>query len=122
MSEDYDPDAPKASVSLSINADLLARASELDVNLCDTLEQALVEAINQRQPWEAEDREAESAESAGWFDPLLLAAATEVFGREAKAMHWLRTPTRVLSHRRPVDADRQEVLDVIERLKHGFCA
>ncbi|MGE8450438.1 MAG: antitoxin Xre/MbcA/ParS toxin-binding domain-containing protein [Pseudomonadales bacterium] len=122
MSEDNDPDAPKRSVSLSINADLLARAAELDVNLCNTLEQALIEAINQLQPWGADDRKAESAESAGGFDPVLLAAAIGVFGSEAKAVHWLSTPARVLGHRRPVDADLQEVLDVIGRLEHGFCA
>lgn len=47
----YDPRAIEESVSLSVNTDLLAKAAELDVNLSDTLEQALLEGYrSERAP------------------------------------------------------------------------
>ncbi|BCS43228.1 MULTISPECIES: type II toxin-antitoxin system CcdA family antitoxin [Pseudomonas syringae group genomosp. 2] len=118
----YDPRAIKESVSLSINADLLARAAEFDVNLSDTLEQALLDAIAQSEHRGAENRKAETAGSVEEVDPVLLAAAIGLFGNETQAVHWLKTPARALGHICPIDADTQEALEVIERLAHGFCA
>lgn len=118
----YDPIATKKSVSLSINADLLARAAELDVNLSDTLEQALLETITQREHRGAENRQAEPTGSVEGIDALLLAAAISLFGNETQAVNWLKTPARALGHKCPVDADTQEALEVIERIAHGFCA
>jgi antitoxin CcdA len=59
----YNPDAPKRAANLSVNGDLLKKAKELDINLCATLEQALVEALRkkQREQWLAENRSAISA-------------------------------------------------------------
>lgn len=118
----YDPRATKKSVSLSINADLLARAAELDVNLSDTLEQALLEAIAQREHLCAQNRQTEPTGSVEGIDAVLLAAAVGLFGNETQAVKWLNTPARALGHKCPVDADTQEALEVIERLAHGFCA
>lgn len=56
----YDTQAPKKAAKLSINADLLSKAKELDINLSATLEQALVEALRakQREHWVAENQAA----------------------------------------------------------------
>lgn len=53
----YDPQAPKKAANLSVNADLLNKARELDINLSATLEQALIEALKcrQRDQWLAEN-------------------------------------------------------------------
>jgi antitoxin CcdA len=60
MTTCYDLQAPKRSANLSINADLLAKARALDINLSATLEQALAEALrqHQREQWLAENRAA----------------------------------------------------------------
>lgn len=117
-----DPSAPKESVSLSINAELLARAGELGVNLSGTLEQALAEAITQREPRGAENRKAEPAASVGEIDPVLLAAAIGLFGNEAQAVSWLNTPACALGHKCPVEADIQEASDLVGRIAQGFGA
>jgi len=63
MDPAYDTKAPKRAANLSVNADLLNRARELDINLSATLEQALVEVLRQRQRerWLAENRGAIAA-------------------------------------------------------------
>ncbi len=59
----YDAQAPKKAANLSINADLLQKARELDINLSATLEQALAEVLRarQREQWLAENRNAIAA-------------------------------------------------------------
>jgi antitoxin CcdA len=56
----YDPHAPKRPANLSVNADLLSKAREMDINLSATLEQALASALKQkrREAWLAENRDA----------------------------------------------------------------
>ena len=63
MDTAYDTKASKKATNLSVNADLLNRARELDINLSATLEQALVEVLRQRQRerWLAENRGAIAA-------------------------------------------------------------
>lgn len=58
MPHDYDPRAPKKAANLSINADLLSKAREHDINLSATLEQALVESLKRkkRARWLAENK------------------------------------------------------------------
>ncbi|MGH8354492.1 MAG: type II toxin-antitoxin system CcdA family antitoxin [Pseudomonas sp.] len=60
MQPTYNPKAPKKAANLSINADLLSKARELDINLSATLEQALAETLKQRQRerWLAENKDA----------------------------------------------------------------
>ena len=50
--------APKKSANLSINADLLQQAKQLNINLSQTLEQHLAEIIRQaqRSQWLAENQ------------------------------------------------------------------
>jgi antitoxin CcdA len=74
----YDTQAPKKAANLSINADLLSKAKELDINLSATLEQALVEALRakQREHWVAETQAAidaynEHVEKHGVFSDTL---------------------------------------------------
>lgn len=52
--------APKKSANLSINADLLTQAKQLNINLSQTLEQRLVEIVRQAQAeqWLAENKNA----------------------------------------------------------------
>lgn len=52
--------APKKSANLSINADLLQQAKQLNINLSQTLEQRLAEIIRQaqRSQWLAENKNA----------------------------------------------------------------
>lgn len=45
----FNPDAPRKSANLSINADLLQQAKQLNINLSQTLEQQLTEIIRQAQ-------------------------------------------------------------------------
>jgi antitoxin CcdA len=45
----FNPSAPKKSANLSINADLLHQAKQLNINLSQTLEQRLAEIIRQAQ-------------------------------------------------------------------------
>lgn len=54
----YNSQAPKKAANLSINADLLSKAREMDINLSATLEQALIETLKQRQraQWLAENK------------------------------------------------------------------
>lgn len=56
----YDLEAPKKATNLSINSDLLSKARAMDINLSSTLEQALAEALKERQRarWLAENRQA----------------------------------------------------------------
>lgn len=56
----YDVSAPRRATNVTINADLLRRARELDVNLSQTLESALVVEVTERsrQRWLAENRSA----------------------------------------------------------------
>lgn len=74
----YDTQAPKKAANLCINADLLSKAKELDINLSATLEQALVEALRakQREHWVAENQAAidaynEHVEKHGVFSDTL---------------------------------------------------
>ena len=54
----FNPAAPKKSANLSINADLLQQAKQLNINLSQTLEQHLAEIIRQaqRRLWLAENQ------------------------------------------------------------------
>lgn len=63
MQTAYDTQAPKRAANLSINADLLSKARELNINLSATLEQALVEALRKkaRDQWVAENKAAMEA-------------------------------------------------------------
>ena len=56
----FNPAAPKKSANLSINADLLQQAKQLNINLSQTLEQQLVELVRQAQQkqWLAENQNA----------------------------------------------------------------
>ena len=45
----YNPHGPKRAANLSVNGDLLNKAKDLDINLSATLEQALTEAVKQKQ-------------------------------------------------------------------------
>jgi antitoxin CcdA len=66
MQPAYNARAPKKATNLSINEDLLAKARELDINLSATLEQALDEALRQKQreQWLSENRAAMEAYNA----------------------------------------------------------
>jgi len=56
----FDTSAPKKSVNLSINADLLQQAKLLNINLSQTLEQHLAEIVRQAQSkkWLEENKRA----------------------------------------------------------------
>ncbi len=56
----FNPAAPKKSANLSINADLLQQAKQLNINLSQTLELHLAEIIRQaqRRLWLAENQSA----------------------------------------------------------------
>lgn len=56
----YNQAAPKKSANLSINADLLQQARQLNINLSQTLEQHLAEIIRQaqRSQWLVENKNA----------------------------------------------------------------
>ena len=56
----YNTLAPKKAANLSINADLLTKAKELNINLSATLEQALIDALKKRlkDQWLAENQAA----------------------------------------------------------------
>ncbi|GAA3953519.1 type II toxin-antitoxin system CcdA family antitoxin [Allohahella marinimesophila] len=60
MSELYNTVAPKKSVDLSVNSDLLRKARNLNINLSATLERALEEELSKRQgaQWGEENRAA----------------------------------------------------------------
>jgi antitoxin CcdA len=61
--DDYDVRAPKKAAKLSINADLLARARDHDINLSSTLERALADALRQksRERWLSDNKKAIAA-------------------------------------------------------------
>jgi antitoxin CcdA len=63
MDPAYDTRASKKATNLSVNADLLNRARELEINLSANLEQALVASLRprQRERWLAENRGAIAA-------------------------------------------------------------
>lgn len=54
----FNPAAPKKSANLSINADLLQQAKQLNINLSQTLEKHLAEIVRQvqRDQWLAENK------------------------------------------------------------------
>ncbi|MBK9470581.1 MAG: type II toxin-antitoxin system CcdA family antitoxin [Gammaproteobacteria bacterium] len=56
----FNSQAPKKAANLSVNADLLSRARELNINLSATLEQALIQALEQRrrEEWLVRNRDA----------------------------------------------------------------
>lgn len=70
----YDIEAPKKATNVSINADLLRQARDLDINLSATLEAALNVRLREkrREQWLEENRRAidaynERVESRGVF-------------------------------------------------------
>ena len=70
----FNPTAPKKSANLSINADLLQQAKQLNINLSQALEQHLAGIVRQaqRSQWLAENKSALEAynrriESRGTF-------------------------------------------------------
>ena len=54
----YDVSAPKRPTNVTVNSDLLRHARELDINLSQTLESALVAEVMRRarERWLAENR------------------------------------------------------------------
>ena len=56
----FNPVGPKKSANLSINADLLLQARQLNINLSQTLEQHLYEIVRQaqRDNWLADNKDA----------------------------------------------------------------
>ena len=60
MQRVFNSQAPKKAANLSVNADLLSRARELNINLSATLEQALIQALEQRrrEEWLVRNRDA----------------------------------------------------------------
>ncbi len=56
----YNPHAPKRAANLSVNADLLSKARDMNINLSATLELALVQEVKnkEREQWLAENRNA----------------------------------------------------------------
>jgi antitoxin CcdA len=63
MPSTYSSQAPKKATNLTINADLLRKAREMDINLSATLEQALAAAVKlrQREQWLAKNKDAIAA-------------------------------------------------------------
>nr|WP_257027031.1 antitoxin Xre/MbcA/ParS toxin-binding domain-containing protein [Pseudomonas flavescens] len=54
--------------------------------------------------------------------PPVLAAAINVFMEEEYAIRWLSTPLQALGQKRPVDADIKAVIELPNRLEHGYGA
>ena len=56
----FDPTAPKKSANLSVNSDLLRQAKEEHINLSQTLENSLAEALRniKRRKWLQNNKEA----------------------------------------------------------------
>ncbi len=56
----FNPSGPKKSANLSINAELLQQAKQLNINLSQTLELHLTEIVRQtrREQWLAENQDA----------------------------------------------------------------
>lgn len=63
MSALYDQNAPRKPTNLSMNGDLLRRASDLDINLSATLEFALINQLKLKQAelWLAQNQNAIAA-------------------------------------------------------------
>ena len=59
----FDPNAPKKSVNLSANSDLLLKAKEKGINLSQTFEAALVVSLREKleERWREENKEAIAA-------------------------------------------------------------
>ncbi|MDY0137090.1 MAG: type II toxin-antitoxin system CcdA family antitoxin [Thiomicrospira sp.] len=57
MSLDINPVIPKKPTNVSLNAELLAKAKSLKINLSATLEQALIAKLqeHERQQWQQEN-------------------------------------------------------------------
>ncbi|CDF85724.1 hypothetical protein PKB_4399 [Pseudomonas knackmussii B13] len=55
----YDPHAPKRTVNVSVNGDLLNKARDLDIDFSEVLERALIEALKEKQHerWLEENRQ-----------------------------------------------------------------
>ncbi len=53
----FDTTAPKKATNLSINADLLRQAKELNINLSQTLESSLTEVVREakQRQWQTEN-------------------------------------------------------------------
>lgn len=63
----YNQDAPKQTAHLSINSDLLRQAKEEKINLSQTLEKFLVQAIRDKRRQEWLDNSRESIEEYAQF-------------------------------------------------------
>jgi antitoxin CcdA len=80
MNAQFDPKAAKKAVNVSVNSDLLRQARELGINLSQTLEQSLSDAVRHQRgrAWVEENREAIEArnrwvgENGLWSDGLRL--------------------------------------------------
>ena len=121
----YDPNAPKQAVSVLVNGDLLEKAALIDLNLSAVLESAIAEAVDRFHEAEqglGENRDVILDESVGQIDPNVLGAAIGVFGNATLAKKWLITPARALGNKRPVEADIEQVMDLIARIENGFGA
>ncbi len=107
----YDQNAPRQEITLTVTSDLLHSGAEVGIDLLHTLESAVVDALlrNQCKRWIVENRN-------------VLDVAVRLFCDQARAIHWLCNPTRGLGGKRPLDADAQEILDLIARLDHGLGA
>lgn len=121
----YDPNAPKQPVNVLVSGDLLERAAAINLNLSAALENAIAEAVARSHEGEQgleENRDAILDESVYQIDPNVLTAAIGVFGSANHAKKWLTTPARALGSKRPVEADIEEVMDLIGRIENGFGA
>lgn len=60
MQTSHNPSSLKKATNLTVNASLLRKAREMDINLSATLELALAEAVRQKQrdQWQIENRSA----------------------------------------------------------------
>lgn len=106
-----DQNAPRQEIVLPLNSDLLTKASEVGIDPSHILESAVVDELlrNQCEKWIEGNQN-------------VLDAAVRLFGDQARAIHWLSNPARALGGKRPLDADAQEILDLLARLDHGFFA
>jgi antitoxin CcdA len=70
----YDRSAPKRAVNVSVNADLVAKAKTLGINLSEALEVRLAElvAAAERQQWLTENRTAIDAYNERVADGAIL--------------------------------------------------
>lgn len=75
----YNPNAPKQTVSLTLNSDLYAKARSFDINASRVAEEALAYAVKQKV---AEQVRREVAEDIAYWN-----AFEERHGAEFEAMH-----------------------------------